>query len=121
MASHDCRVGNEVEITYRLEYKMAEVARLPDAASYSHVATSIGNDPNNLPGKDVEATFSVTRQHTKVTQDDQLITFTTRVKGMPDAESEVYAVPVTAWFSNGQKIAPGEKAVDVAQLNVKKG
>lgn len=120
MASHECKVGNEVEITYRLEYKMAEVSRLPDAASFSHVTTSIGSTPDVTPPAEFTATFSNVREHTKVSQDDQQVTFVTRVKQLPAGE-EMFAVPVVAYFSDGKQIAAGEKPVEIAQLVVKKG
>ncbi|MBC7897296.1 MAG: hypothetical protein H7066_17900 [Cytophagaceae bacterium] len=115
---NECKPGQEVEISYRLEYKMAEVARLPDAASFTHVTTSIGNVPDAAPSSEVAGAFTVTRESTKVTQDDQVIKFVTRVKDLP--ESEVLAVPVVAYYSDGKKIAAGEKPVEIAQLVVKK-
>lgn len=114
----DCKPGQEVEISYRLEYKVAEVSRLPDAASFSHVTTSIGNAPDAPPSAEVSATFTVVRESTKVTQDDQVIKFVTRVNAPP--ESEVLAVPVVAYYSDGKKIAAGEKPVEIAQLVVKR-
>jgi hypothetical protein len=114
---NECKPGQEVEISYRLEYKMAEVARLPDAASFSHVTTALGNVPDAEPSAEVAAAFTVVREATKVSQDDQVIKFVTRVKTL--TESEVLSVPVVAYYSDGKKIAAGEKPVEIAQLVVK--
>lgn len=114
--SVNCRVGDEIEVTYKLEYKMAEVARLPDAAEYSHVATSLGVPD---PSEDTRRLFSVVREFVKVTEDDQTIRFVTQSKGLPESNTELHAQPVVAWFGNGTRMARGEVPVEVAMLMVK--
>src|SRR5262245_20492968 len=70
------RPGHEVELSYRLDYKSAEVKRLPDAGMYTHVTTMI---PGSLPWP-AEQIFTSVKDTVKVTEDDQLIKFVTRVK-----------------------------------------
>jgi hypothetical protein len=115
--SFDVKPGDEVELTYRLDYKSAEVKRLPDAAMYTHVTTRIEDTEGTLPWRAAQY-FSRTEETVKVTEDDQLITFVARVTSATWDDGSAF--PVTARYGNGTQSAPGETPHPVAVLAVRK-
>lgn len=118
MAATELTPGHDVEISYRLDYKVAEVKRLPDAGNFTHVTTRLGDGPADPKG-DLAKVFTRLSETTPVTEDDQLVTFVTQVKGLDGTDTEAFGVQVFALYGTERGPATGAEAIHVADLVVR--
>jgi hypothetical protein len=110
--------GDEIEISYQLDYKMAEVKRLSNPQLFSHVTTTI-HSATTMPPASSTSHFTTVTDTTAVTVDDQRISLKTRVINIP---LELHAdFKVTALYNDGSgQAASGEAPVDLLMIHIQR-
>ncbi|MEO8449450.1 MAG: hypothetical protein ABI647_06660 [Gemmatimonadota bacterium] len=113
----ELKVGQEVELTYQLDFKSAEVKRLPDAAFFSSVKTFIQEETGQLTPASAARCFSKPSDTVKITQDDQVIKLVSRVTDTNIDRKAPF--DVFALYTDGTNPAPGEAPTLIANLVVR--
>lgn len=116
--THKVNQGDEIEITYQLDYNSAEVKRLSDPKLFSHVTTLI-HSAEGMPPSPSTQYFSVVSERVAVTVDDQKITFKTRAISIPLELHQKFLV--TAGYSDSTgAAAAGEKPVELLEIEIQR-